>query len=172
MVGLLDYPKSAQHPAFNVSMRTNFVNGGEENQGFRFIGSKGVMTVGRDVTLSASPEEAEPGLTIGTFAEKTQEEIKKAYIAKYPHSRYNSNYRPTPLSMKPDRHEVFSAPPQYSDHYDHLLNWAHAIRSRKPVIEDGAFGFRAAGPALLSNLSYFEKKIVRWDPVNMKLVGA
>jgi hypothetical protein len=53
-----------------------------------------------------------------------------------------------------------------------VLNWAHAIRSRKPVIEDSAFGFRAAGPALLSNMSYFEKKIIRWDPVNMKLAEA
>lgn len=172
MVGLFDYPKTAQHPAFNLAMRTNFVDGGEENQGFRFIGSKGVMTVGRDVTLSASPEEAEPGLTIGTFANKTQDEIKKAYAAKYPHSHYNPNYRPTTTSMRPDRHQVFSAPPRYNDQYDHVLNWAHAIRSRKPVVEDAAFGFRAAGPALLSNMSYFDKKIVRWDPVNMKLVEA
>ena len=71
------------------------------------------------MTLSASPEEAEPGLTIGTFAKKTQEEIKKAYSAKYPHSQYNPNYRPTVASLRPDRHEVFSAPPHYSDQYDH-----------------------------------------------------
>jgi hypothetical protein len=52
------------------------------------------------------------------------------------------------------------------------LNWAHAIRSRKPVVEDGAFGFRAAGPALLSNISYFDKKIVHWDPMAMKITEA
>ena len=34
---------------------------------------------------------------------------------------------------------------------------SHAVRIRKPVIEDAVFGFRAAGPALLSNMSYFEQ---------------
>jgi hypothetical protein len=26
------------------------------------------------------------------------------------------------------------------------------------------FGFRAAGPALLANTSYFEKRMCHWDP--------
>jgi hypothetical protein len=26
------------------------------------------------------------------------------------------------------------------------------------------FGFRAAGPALLSNISYFEQRMCKWDP--------
>ena len=38
------------------------------------------------------------------------------------------------------------------------------------VTEDALFGYRAAGPALLSNLSYFERKICRWDPEAMKLL--
>jgi hypothetical protein len=37
------------------------------------------------------------------------------------------------------------------------------------VVEDAVFGFRAAGPALLSNLSYFERRIVEWDPSAMKM---
>ena len=32
------------------------------------------------------------------------------------------------------------------------------------TVEDPVFGLRAAGPALLSNTSYFEQKICRWDP--------
>ena len=39
----------------------------------------------------------------------------------------------------------------------------------KPVVEDAVFGFRAAGPALLCNMSYFDQKIVGWDPVKMKV---
>jgi hypothetical protein len=38
-------------------------------------------------------------------------------------------------------------------------------------VEDATFGFRAAAPALACNASYFEKKIINWDPVNMKLVN-
>jgi hypothetical protein len=37
------------------------------------------------------------------------------------------------------------------------------------VVEDATFGFRAAAPALACNESYFNKKIIQWDPVNMKL---
>jgi hypothetical protein len=43
------------------------------------------------------------------------------------------------------------------------------VRSRKPVVEDAVFGFRAAGPALVSNLSYFEKRVVEWNPVTMQV---
>jgi hypothetical protein len=39
------------------------------------------------------------------------------------------------------------------------------------VIEDPTFGLRAAGPALASNMSYFEKKIINWDPQNMKVIN-
>jgi predicted dehydrogenase len=172
MLGLFDYPKTAHLPAFNLVLRVNFVSGGPENSGVRFIGSKGIMTVGRTVTLNSVPEEQDPGLSIGTFAQKTQEECRKEYFARYPRSHSNPAYRPSPASLPADKNEVFAPPRSYSDHYDHHLNWAHAIRSRKPVVEDGAFGFRAAGPALLSNISYFDKKIVHWDPMAMKITEA
>jgi hypothetical protein len=41
------------------------------------------------------------------------------------------------------------------------------MRTRKPVVEDATFGFRAAGPALLTNESYFEGQPVAWDPEKM-----
>jgi hypothetical protein len=44
------------------------------------------------------------------------------------------------------------------------------VRSRKPVVEDAVFGFRAAGAALLSNLSIERGAVVHWDPDAMKLV--
>jgi len=37
-------------------------------------------------------------------------------------------------------------------------------------VEDPVFGFRAAGTALLSNVSYDSGKVVRWDPDAMKLL--
>jgi hypothetical protein len=37
-------------------------------------------------------------------------------------------------------------------------------------VEDAVFGFRAAGAALLSNLSIERGEIVKWDPEAMKLV--
>ena len=58
-------------------------------------------------------------------------------------------------------------PPGYNDHLDHHRNFIAAVRSRKPVVEDSSFGLRAAGPALLSNMSYFEQRVVNWDPQSM-----
>jgi hypothetical protein len=57
-----------------------------------------------------------------------------------------------------------------SDHYGHVKNWIDAIRSRQPVLEDPVFGFRAAGAALLSNVSYDRGEPARWDPDAMKLL--
>jgi len=45
----------------------------------------------------------------------------------------------------------------------------YATYNNKKVLEDAVFGFRAAGPALLSNKSYFENTVVKWDPETMKL---
>ena len=58
----------------------------------------------------------------------------------------------------------------YSDSYDHFHNFFSSVRSRKPVVEDATFGFRAAGAALLSNLSVERDSVVRWNPETMKIV--
>jgi hypothetical protein len=65
--------------------------------------------------------------------------------------------------------EKYVAPRGYSEHYDHVKNWVEAIRTRQPIVEDPVFGFRAAGTALLSNVSYERGQAVRWDPDEMKL---
>ena len=62
------------------------------------------------------------------------------------------------------------APGGYNDSLDHLKNFFAAVRSREPVVEDPIFGFRAAGAALLSNVSYEQNGPVRWDPEEMKLL--
>lgn len=53
----------------------------------------------------------------------------------------------------------------------HFMNFFDAIRNGKPVVEDATFGLRAAGPTLAGNKSFAEKKMVEWDPVNMKIKG-
>ncbi len=45
LLGLYDYLKTAKHPAFNLALRVNFVNGAGETSGFRFVGSEGVLAV-------------------------------------------------------------------------------------------------------------------------------
>jgi predicted dehydrogenase len=160
LLGLYDYPKTANHPAFNLALRVNFVNGAGETSGFKFTGSDGVMTIaGNSVTLGRLPKEKEPGFTVGTFSKAEQERFLKAYRQKYPAQT------PSIEGAAPVREERFHAPRGYNDHHDHFANFFAAVRTRKPVVEDALFGLRAAGPALLSNASYYERKIVEWAPV-------
>jgi predicted dehydrogenase len=165
MLGLYDYPETANHPAFNLALRVNFVSGQGEDSGFRFVGSEGVMTVDRGVTLARQPRETEPGFTIDTFPKAVQEKFLEQYRDKYP------KQRPTADAIRPQAEETYMPPRGYSDHLDHHRVFIEAVRSRKPVIEDAVFGFRAAGPALLSNVSYFEKRAITWDPQAMSVKG-
>ena len=158
MIALYDYP------AFNVMLRVNFVDGATETAGLRFIGSEGIMMVDSGLTLSKVPRELEPGYTIDTFPKTQQEQFLKDYRQKYPvRAKINTGQ----MSAE----EKFATPKGYSDHFDHIRNFISAVRSRKPVVEDAVFGFRAAGPALLSNISYFDKKVCLWDAEAMKLVA-
>jgi hypothetical protein len=116
---------------------------------------------GNSVTVSRVPRETAPGYTIDTFAEATQKQIIAEYQAKYPPHSESASLGGT---------EKFTAPKGYSDNYDHFHNFFDSVRSRKPVVEDAIFGFRAAGAALLSNLSIERGAVVKWDPEAMKLL--
>ena len=161
LLGLYDYAASDKHPAFNLALRVNFVDGAAESSGFRFIGSEGILSIGNGVTVSKQPRETEPGFTIDTFPKAVQERYMKDYREKYP------QVRPTADAIRPEAEDKYLPPRGYSDHLDHHRNFIASVRTRKPVVEDPIFGFRAAGPALLSNISYFERKVCSWDPQTM-----
>ena len=67
--------------------------------------------------------------------------------------------------------EKFAPPQGYDAHREHHRVFYEAVRSRKRPVEDAVFGFRAAGPALLANTSYFEKRMCHWDPQAMAVRG-
>ncbi len=159
MLAMLDYPAQAAHPEFTLALRVNFKSGlPQEEFGFRFIGSEGTMTTSMSsLVLEKTPPEAEPGYTIGTFPKAVQEQFLKQYRAKYPEQK------PTADAMRPDSRQKFSPQPGYDAHRDHHHVFYEAVRTRKRPVEDAVFGFRAAGPALLANVSYFEKRICKWD---------
>lgn len=165
LLGLFDYPATQNHPEFTLALRVNFVSGAGESSGFRFVGSEGILSVANGVTVAKTPRESEPGYTIETFPKAMQDRILKEYREKYPQQRANSD------AMRPQTEEKFLPPRGYSDHLDHHRNFIEAVRTRKPVVEDATFGLRAAGPALLCNVSYFEKKTLLWDPETMTVKG-
>ncbi len=158
VLGLFDYREG-----FNLSVRVNFVDGGEESEGLIFTGDEGTLEIGwTGVTVNRVPREAEPGLTIDTFPEAMQARIESEYRKKYPKKHFEG--------APPAGSERYVVPKGYSDSYDHFRNFFASVRSRQPVVEDAVFGYRAAGAALLSNLSIERGAVVRWDPDAMKLV--
>jgi predicted dehydrogenase len=158
MMALYDYDKG-----FNLSVRTNFVDGGSESEGFVFTGSEGQMVIGGDgVTITRVPREKEPGYRVDPFSAAIQKRMLEIYHEKYPLTH------PTGEALLGG--EKYIAPDNYSDHYDHVKNWIDAIRTRQPIVEDPVFGFRAAGAALLSNVSYYSSKPAHWDAEGMRLL--
>jgi predicted dehydrogenase len=158
MLGLFDYREG-----FNLSLRVNFVDGGEESEGLIFTGSEGTMEIaGNSVSVNRVPREKEPGYTVETFTKATQKAFLEQYRKKYPITHPEG---PPAAGL-----EKYVAPDGYSDSYDHFRNFFASVRTRKPPVEDVVFGFRAAGAALLGNLSMDRGAVVAWDPDAMKLI--
>jgi predicted dehydrogenase len=153
LLGMFDYPQTAQHPAFNLSLRVNFVDGTADNTYLRLVGNEGSMIVEWDkVTLTKNKS--------------------------YPPSDESTPGKDKPDPYAYDRKKilepgatVFKAEEGYKGaHFDHHYNWYRAIRGERAVIEDPLFGYRAAAPALLCNDSYFQGRTIKWDPVQLKLI--
>jgi predicted dehydrogenase len=166
MAGVMQYGDTQEHPAFQLTLQVNFISGTGGQEVIKFIGSEGVMEVkGNDINIHHSLMPEAPGFggydSLFTFSQSMQDEMQKEYNAKWTEAQ----------KKRPTKNDInFKAPQGYSEHLDHFTNFFDAVRTNKPVIEDATFGFRAAAPALSCNESYFQKKIIKWDPLNMKLL--
>jgi predicted dehydrogenase len=167
MTGIVQYPDAKEHPAFQLTLQVNFISGTGGDDSLRLVGDEGVMEInGHNIKVHRSILSKAPGFggydAVFTYPKAMQDSLKESYNKKWSDE---DKRRPS----KPDI--IYNAPAGYDEHVDHFTNFFDAIRTGKQPVEDAAFGFRAAAPALACNTSYFEKKIVNWDPVNMKLVN-
>jgi predicted dehydrogenase len=165
MSGVMQYPGTKEHEAFQLTLQVNFISGTGGQEVIRLVGSEGVIDViGNDIKIKHSLMPEAPGFggydSLFTFSKSMQEEMKKEYDAKW-----TADQR----KRKTKEDIVFKVPEGYNDHLDHFTNFFDSVRTSKPVIENAEFGFRAAAPALACNESYFSKKVISWDPVSMKL---
>ena len=166
ITGLYDYPATDKHPAFTLQMRVNFVDGSGGGENLRLVGSDGVITMSwSDVKVSLNKTSKAPGFggwdSFSTFTASQQKEYEKWYQAQYKNIP-KEVAKPGP---------AFRAPDNYSANTDHHINFYKGIREKAAIKEDALFGMRAGGPALASNKSLFEKKIVEWDPETATLKG-
>ena len=169
MMGLYDYPETDQHAAFNLALRVNFVDGSGGKTGIRLVGTEGEMELDTDkVVVRRKKLPKAPGYggwdTYNTFPEALQKEFVE---------EYNKEYGNVRSQIQEPPEQVYAAPEAYRGEGmrdDHFANWFSVIRNGGETVEGPAFGLRAAGPALASNTSHYEKRVVYWDPKTMKEV--
>lgn len=155
MLGMFDYPETKEHPAFNLSLRVNFVDGTGGTNYLRMVGSEGSMTVEWDkVTLYRNKQNVD--------ASDPLLQTKKDNGKQYVYERKDM--------LPPEKLEYIADKGYNGAHFDHFYNLFNAMRTGGKVSEDSLFGYRAAAPALLCNDSYFSNKIINWDPSNLKIV--
>jgi len=165
MTPIMDYPETKDHPPFQLMLRVNFISGLGDKAVTRYVGSEGAINFNwTSFTLTKSKMPEAPGYggwdTFDTYPEKMQKEIAEQY-----NKRWTTEQQAAPTG-KPIS---FNTPEGYDDRLDHFINFFESIRNKKPVVEDAVFGYRAADPCIACNDSYFNKKIIYWDPVNLKL---
>ena len=121
----------------------------------RMVGSEGSMTVEWDkVTLYRNRQNVDSNDPLL----QTKKDNGNQYV-------YD---RKTMLS--PEKLEYLADKGYKGAHFDHFYNLFNAMRTSGKVSEDALFGFRAAAPALLCNDSYFNNKIMNWNPSTLKVV--
>ena len=151
------------YPNFRVSLRCNLNNDGGEFIGF--FGTKGTLII-KDSTLTYTPQDTRPqpeGYSLIGWPEA----LRSQYLAKW----HEDNPLSAPLSYNVDEDsEVYTVPHGYNDIADHQANFFHAVRTRKPTVENEVFGNNAAIGCHLSNFAYFNKSIAVWDAGAKKIV--
>jgi predicted dehydrogenase len=154
LLGTFDYPKAAVHPAFNLSLRCNFVDGTSGTTYLKLVGSEGAMDITWDsVTLKRN---------------KSMNSDDPFYIEKLKNAGQEISDR---KKMQGPESITFEAEKGYKGGpYDHMNNFFTAIRKKGKVAEDAVFGYRAAAPALLCNDSYYQNSPMFWDPEKMLLL--
>jgi len=169
MLGLYQYPETDKHPDFTLALQTNFAHGGGGGTVFRFIGDEGAMSIeGGTLRLSRRPmrppteqQLVEGYNSVFTFSEEVQRQFVEQYRREHPTS--------PPAEL--DESIEYRVPQGYDDRLDHFADFFAGIREGKPVVEGPVFGYRAAAPPLLANLSYETRRPYAWDPDGMKLLS-
>jgi predicted dehydrogenase len=136
-----------------VVMRLNL--GTEIPEGYRFMGSKGVLEVTSDqitFTLQSGRDEA-PSWYAGSFPKA----LRDAYYAKWHHEH------DLPLQRERVAETMVFKGANYNDVKPHLWTFFQAVKTRQPVMENAVFGHHAALACHMANESYFRKSAVYWD---------
>jgi len=167
--GQYHYPETENHPEFTCVLQSNLADGGGSGTQFLFIGDEGSIEVnpGSSLKLNRIPRR-DPSIdnlvrgynSVFTFSEADQQKFEEQLRARQEETVEHS--------PEMNQTEEFRAPGGYDSRLDHFVNFFDSIRNGAPQIQDPEFGFRAAAPSLLTNVSMREERILKWDPVGMR----
>ncbi|MEO5888663.1 MAG: Gfo/Idh/MocA family oxidoreductase [Ferruginibacter sp.] len=165
MTAIMQYPETPEHSPFQLTLQVNFVSGTGGSEVIRFVGDEGTIDIGWDgLTVHHSIMSKAPGIggwdALTTYPKAMQDTLLQ---------KYNQQYTPEQQKRMTKPDIVYKEPKDFNEHLQHHTNFFDSVRSGKPVVEDAVFGFRAAAPALACNESYFGKKVIYWDPEQMKI---
>jgi len=168
MTGIMKYPETPEHPAFQLTLQVNFVSGTGGSEMVMFTGDEGTINIeGNQLTVHHSIMPEAPGIggwdALQTYPEAMQKNLLE---------QYNKKYTPEQKKRKTKPDIIYKEPQDFDADVEHHLVFFDSVRTGKPVVEDAVFGFRAAAPCLACNESYFKKKIIHWDPEKMKVIGS
>jgi len=154
LLGMFDYPEDGALSPFNLSLRVNFVDGTSGSTFLRLVGNEGAMDVTWTEVILRRNKVSGP---MDVFSQMKSDEMGGVVSDR--------------KEMLPPAESLYVAERGYQGaHFDHFVNFFNGVRNGTPVTEDAVFGFRAAAPALACNNSYFENRIIRWDPEAMRVV--
>jgi predicted dehydrogenase len=168
MSAVIQYGETKEHPAFQVTLRVNFVSGDGGSGRTTITGSEGVIDLGDgdNFTIKRNKMPEAPGIggwdSLFTYTEAQQKALLDDYNRKWTEEQKKR-------TREPDT--VYRAPEGYNSSNEHFANFFDSVRNGTPVVEDAKFGFRAAAPCLACNDSYFQNKVIRWDAENMKIIA-
>lgn len=140
--------------AVNLSSTFNNENSGEGS--FQFLGTKGTLTVGGNLTFSPENVWEDNGWVVDSWAESAEKayyEDPKVIATELP-GRHKEHIVEGPTTYKHEGMESTVA---------HMGHFLESIRSRKSYWEDARAGHHAAACAHMVNMAAKEKRLVEWD---------
>jgi predicted dehydrogenase len=153
------HPVLFEYEGIPVYMRLSL--GCESPEVTRFQGSKGAIEL-REFSVTYAPQ-AGVDLAPSYYTASYPSRLRNPYTKEW-HEEHDPppGQEPAPESLTYNGND-------YDDLRPHLWNFFQAVRSRKPVLQDIAFGHHAALACHLANESYFRKCPVRWDEASQSI---
>ncbi len=149
-----------EYPGFRATVRVSLNT--ETPEITRFLGKRGLMEI-HDDSVTVGPQD---GLDHGPCAPGWPKKIKSEYV-----EQWHKENDPKPASQPVVESKTYQAPPAYNDDREHLWKFFESVRTRRPPVEDAAFGNNTAIACHMANYSYFKKTIAVWDAQGKKIKG-